>query len=230
MPPGAPPKSKFIEIHLVLCLSLRLDAYCSAETFFWRTDPHGAWGAPKCPPGGAPKSKFLEIRQVWCLSLRIDAYCSAETFFWGTDPHGARRSPPKGTQMGPHPTSTEIHHCMVSIDSSRFTTLMLYNMMIYNMENRPSWGPREPPKGTPNGTPPDFHRNTPLYGIDRFVSMHTLNLQHSSGPPGAPQMGHRRSGPIAHPCLFEESNPGALGTQYIFPTSVGIEIRLPRDL
>ena len=113
------------------------------------------------------------------------------------------------TLMGPggapkgHPTSTEIHHCMVSIDSSR-CVLSIYNI---GLENRPSWGPREPPKGTPNGTPPDFHRTTPLYGIDRFVSMHTLTLQHSSGPPGAPQIGHRRSGPIAHPCLLQTENP-----------------------
>ena len=71
--------------------------------------------------------------------------------------------------------------------------------------------PERSPKGTPNGAPPDFRRNTPLYGIDRFVSMHTLNLQHSTGEPtimgpgstkGHPQMDPHRSGPIAPPCLF----------------------------
>ena len=109
----------------------------------------GPGGAPKCPPGGAPKSKFLEIRQVWCLSLRLDAYCSAETFFWRTDPHGARGEPPKGT-----------------------------------------------PNGTRNGAPPDFHRNTPLYGINRFVSMRTLNLQHRFEEPTL--MGPGRA-PKGHP-------------------------------
>ena len=159
------------------------------------------------PQGPTVKLKFIEIRQVWCLSLRIDAYCSAETFFWRTDPHGARESPQRAPQMGPHPTSTEIHFCMVSIDSSR-CVLSIYHIVL---ENRPSWVPGEPQKGNPNGTPPDFHRSTPLYGIDRFVSMRTLNLQHSSGEPTimgprehqrAPQMGPHRSGPIAHPCLF----------------------------
>ena len=38
----SPSKSKFIETHRVWCLSLRLNAYYSYETFFWRTDPHGA--------------------------------------------------------------------------------------------------------------------------------------------------------------------------------------------
>ena len=134
---------------------------------------------PPRPQGGAPKSMFIEIRKVWCLSLRLDAYCSAETFFWRTDHHGARGSPQRAPLMGPHPTSSEIHLCMVSIDSSR-CLLSIYNIVL---ENRPSCRPGEPPRCTPNGAPPDFHRNTPLYVIDRFVSMHTLNLQHFSGEP-----------------------------------------------
>ena len=68
-PQGAPPKSKFIEIHWVWCLSLRLDAYCSAETFFWRTDPHGARGSPQMPPGGAPK---IEVHKSTSVNSRFN--------------------------------------------------------------------------------------------------------------------------------------------------------------
>ena len=69
-------------------------------------------------------------------------------------------------------------------------------------------GPGEPPKGTPNGAPRDFHRNTLLYGIDRFVSMHTLKLQHSSreptimGPPGAPSLGTYSTSVLVFPYVF----------------------------
>ena len=128
-------------------------------------------GAPGVPPlGGAPKSKFLEIRQVWCLSLRFDAYCSAETFFWETDPHGARGIAPKGT---------------------------------------------------PNGAPPDFHRNTYLYGIDRFVSMHSLNLQHSSGEPTIITPGSTKRQPKWAPSL------GTYSTSVLVRSRNGISTRAP---
>ena len=109
------------------------------------------WGPRGCPPGRpkiAPKFKFIEIHRVWCPSLRLDAYCSAETFFWRTDPHGARESPQRAPQMGIHPTSTEIHLRMVSIDSSR-CILSIYNILL---ENRPSWAPRST-KGHPKWAP-----------------------------------------------------------------------------
>ena len=118
--------------------------------FFGEPTLMGPGGAPKCLPGGAPKSKFLEIRQVSCLSLRLDAYCSAETFFWRLDPHGARGSPQRAPQMGPHPTSTEIHLCMVSIDSSR-CILSIYNILL----------------GEPTIMGPREHQRAPLMGPHR---------------------------------------------------------------
>ena len=152
MPPNAPStggalKSKFIEIRQVWCLSLRIDAYCSAETFFWRTDHHGApkghpkWGPTRLPP----KYTF-----VWYQAIRLDACSQFTTSFWRTTLIGPGE-PPKGaqmTQMGPHTTSTEIHLCMVSIDSSR-CLLSIYNILL---ENRPSWAPgssKEHPKWCP---------------------------------------------------------------------------------
>ena len=60
-PPGGAPKSKFIESRQVWCLSLRIDAYCSAETFVWRTDPHGARGSRQRVPQRAPHPTSTEI-------------------------------------------------------------------------------------------------------------------------------------------------------------------------
>ena len=68
-------------------------------------------------------------------------------------------------------------------------------------------GPREPPKCTPNGSPPDFQRNTSLYGIDRFVSMRTLELQHRFGEPtlmgpGRAPKGNPKWGPTRLPAKY----------------------------
>ena len=125
-------------------------------------------GAPKCPQGVAPISKSIEMRQVWCLSLRIDAYYSAETFFWRTDPHGARGNPQKAPQMGPHPTSTEIHLCMVSIDSSR-CVLSIYNILLDNRASCPPTEHQRAPQMGPHRSGPIAH---PCLFFLLFVNLH----------------------------------------------------------
>ena len=104
LPEGAPkcpqwgaPKSKFSEIRQVWCLSLRLDAYCSAETFFWKTYPHGARGtyhetAPLMGP-------HLTSTEIHLCMVSIDAHSQFTTFFWRADHHGPPGAP-KGTQNG----------------------------------------------------------------------------------------------------------------------------------
>ena len=121
--PGVPPKtpqnrskSKFIEIHRVWCLSIRLHAYYSYETFVWRLDPMGAPGSPQGCPKWGPHPTFTKTPFVWYQSICLDAYYSYETFFWRFDPVGPPE-PPRAPQMGSPPDFNQNAFCMVSIDS-----------------------------------------------------------------------------------------------------------------
>ena len=108
----------------------------------------GPGGAPKGHPKWGPTRLTPKYTFVWYQSIRLDAYFQFTTSFCRTDPHGARESPQRAPQMGIHPTSTEIHLRMVSIDSSR-CILSIYNILL---ENRPSWAPRST-KGHPKWGP-----------------------------------------------------------------------------
>ena len=81
------PKLKSIEIHEVWCLSLRLGAYCSDETFGDLT-PMGPTGAPK----GRPKWDPTRLSHK-CLLFGINRFVLMPTvpltLFWRTYPHGA---------------------------------------------------------------------------------------------------------------------------------------------